>query len=55
MIKIPTLNLIGTEAVINHKKEVPFRLLKKVKSASDGENSSNLIIHGNNLEPVMSA
>lgn len=49
---MPTLNWIGKEAVVNHDKEVPFRLLKKVKSASMGENSQNLIIHGDNLEAL---
>ncbi|MCW1295975.1 MAG: site-specific DNA-methyltransferase [Candidatus Parvarchaeota archaeon] len=49
---MPTLNWIGKEAVVNHDKEVPFRLLKKVKSASVGENSQNLIIHGDNLEAL---
>ena len=49
---LPTLNWIGKEAVVNHDKEVPFRLLKKVKSASVGENSQNLIIHGDNLEAL---
>lgn len=49
---MPTLNWIGKEAVINHDKEVPFRLLKKVKSASVGKDSQNLIIHGDNLEAL---
>lgn len=49
---MPTLNWIGKEQVVNHDKEVPFRLLKKVKSASVGENSQNLIIHGDNLEAL---
>ncbi len=49
---MPVLNWIGKEAVVNHDKEVPFRLLKKVKSASVGENSQNLIIHGDNLEAL---
>ena len=47
---MPTLNWIGKEAVVNHDKEVPFKLLKKIKSASVGESSQNLIIHGDNLE-----
>lgn len=47
---MPTLNWIGKEAVVNHDKEVPFRLLRKVKTNSVGENSQNLIIHGDNLE-----
>ena len=47
---MPTLNWIGKEAVVNHDKEVPFRLLKKIKSTSVGEESQNLIIKGDNLE-----
>jgi len=49
---MPILNWIGKEAVVNHDKEVPFKLLKKVKSASEGEHSQNLIIHGDNLEAL---
>lgn len=49
---MPILNWIGKEAVVNHDKEVPFRLLKKVKSSSLGNNSQNLIIHGDNLEAL---
>lgn len=47
---MPTLNWIGKDAVVNHDKEVPFRLLRKVKSVSVGNNSQNLIIRGDNLE-----
>ena len=47
-----TLNWIGKEAVVSHDKAVPFKLLKKVKSASVGEHSQNLIIHGDNLEAL---
>jgi len=49
---MPSLNWIGKEAVVNHNKEVPFRLLKKIKSASFGDASQNLIIHGDNLEAL---
>lgn len=49
---MPTLNWIGKDAVANHDKEVPFRLLKKVKSASVGNNSQNLILHGDNLQAL---
>src|SRR3990167_1811000 len=49
---MPTLNWIGKEAVVNHDKEVPFRLLRKIKSASVGDNSKNLIIRGDNLEAL---
>src|SRR3990167_4919243 len=49
---MPTLNWIGKETVVNHDKEVPFRLLKKIKSLSVGESSQNLIVHGDNLEAL---
>lgn len=49
---MPILNWIGKDAVVNHDKEVPFRLLKKIKSASVGDNSQNLILHGDNLEAL---
>jgi adenine specific DNA methylase Mod len=47
-----TLNWIGKEAVVNHDKEVPFKLLEKVPSASIGKESKNLVIHGDNLEAL---
>ena len=47
-----SLNSIGKEAVVNHDKEVPFKLLEKVPSASIGKESKNLIIHGDNLEAL---
>lgn len=49
---MPVLNWIGKDAVVNHEKEVPFRLLKKDKSLSVGNDSQNLIIHGDNLEAL---
>lgn len=45
---MPVLDWIGKKQVINHDKEVPFRLLKSVDSLSVGE-SENLIIKGDNL------
>lgn len=47
-----TLNWIGKDAVVNHDKEVPFKLLEKVSSASVGKESQNLIVHGDNLEAL---
>lgn len=47
-----TLNWIGKEAVVNHDKEVPFKLLEKVPAASVGKESKNLVIHGDNLEAL---
>jgi len=48
---MPTLNWIGKEKIVNHDKEVPFRLLKKNKALSLGT-SENLIIEGDNLEAL---
>ena len=48
---MPILNWIGKDAVVNHDKDVPFRLLKKNKSKSVGD-SENLIIEGDNLEAL---
>ncbi len=48
---MPILNWIGKEKIINHDKEVPFRLLKKNKIYSLGK-SENLIIEGDNLEAL---
>ena len=48
---MPLLNWIGKDAVVNHDKDVPFRLLKKNKSKSVGD-SENLIIEGDNLEAL---
>ena len=36
---MPSLNWIGKEAVVNHDKEVPFRLLKKIRARSVGDSS----------------
>jgi len=48
---MPTLNWIGKDKIVNHDKEVPFRLLKKNKKFSLGE-SENLIVEGDNLEAL---
>lgn len=48
---MPILDWIGKKQVINHDKEVPFRLLKRVQSLSVVE-SENLIIKGDNLEAL---
>lgn len=47
-----TLNWIGKEAVVNHDKEVPFKLLEKAPGTSVGRESKNLIVHGDNLEAL---
>lgn len=47
-----TLNWIGKEAVVNHDRAVPFKLLKKINGVSHGEHSQNLVIRGDNLEAL---
>jgi hypothetical protein len=51
-----TLNWIGKEAVVNHHREVPYRLLKGDPKLSVGENggvgSGNLLVQGDNLEAL---
>ena len=49
---MPTLNWIGKDAVVNHHKEVPFRLLKPIDKLSVGADSGNLLIQGDNLEAL---
>lgn len=49
---MPTLNWIGKEKIVNHDKEVPFRLLKKNQKLSLGKSSENLIVEGDNLEAL---
>ena len=46
--RVPTLEWIGKEKVINHHQDVPFRLLEK-KYTYNAESSENMIIHGDNL------
>ncbi len=48
---MPSLNWIGKEKIVNHDKDVPFRLLKKNKKYSLGK-SENLILEGDNLEAL---
>ena len=48
---MPSLNWIGKEKIVNHDKDVPFRLLKKNKKYSLGQ-SENLIVEGDNLEAL---
>lgn len=56
---MPTLNWIGKEKVVNHHRDVPFRVLEHQYgfSADKGESkeptgSGNMIIHGDNLEAL---
>lgn len=56
---MPTLNWIGKDKVINHHREVPFKVLehKYGFNSTDGQvnqptKSGNKIIHGDNLEAL---
>jgi adenine-specific DNA-methyltransferase len=61
---MPTLNWIGKDAVVNHHKEVPFRLLKPIDKLSVGSprlsgegrggEVGNLLVQGDNLEALKS-
>ncbi|HKZ85550.1 MAG TPA: site-specific DNA-methyltransferase [Anaerolineae bacterium] len=50
---MPTLDWIGRSAVVEHHKQVPFRLLKCDPKLSHGDaESGNLLIQGDNLEAL---
>jgi site-specific DNA-methyltransferase (adenine-specific)/adenine-specific DNA-methyltransferase len=47
---VPTLDWIGKKAVLNHHREVPYRLLKCDPKLSVGDpGSGNLLVQGDNL------
>jgi adenine-specific DNA-methyltransferase len=49
---MPTLNWIGKDAVVDHHKQVPFRLLKCNEKLSVGDDSGNLLVQGDNLQAL---
>lgn len=55
---MPTLDWIGKDKVINHHREVPFRILERQYSYDENgkheedNQSGNMIIHGDNLEAL---
>ena len=58
---MPTLNWIGKEKVVNHHRDVPFRVLEhkygftaEKGESSEATGSGNMIIHGDNLEALKS-
>ncbi len=58
---MPTLNWIGKDKVLNHHRDVPFRILEHQYGftaengvQTDPTNSGNKIIHGDNLEALKS-
>ncbi len=49
---MPVLNWIGKEKVINHDKDLPYRVLKPNKELSVNSDSGNILIEGDNLEAL---
>lgn len=53
---MPTLNWMGKEKVVNHHREVPYRVLERVPEKgvldSRGSDRGNMVIHGDNLEAL---
>jgi adenine-specific DNA-methyltransferase len=50
---MPTLNWIGKEAVLEHHKSVPLRLLECDRELSAGDpDAGNLLVQGDNLEAL---
>jgi hypothetical protein len=50
---MPTLDWIGKKAVVNHHREVPYRLLHCDKGHSAGDaDAGNLLVQGDNLHAL---
>jgi adenine-specific DNA-methyltransferase len=50
---MPTLDWIGKKAVVNHHREVPYRLIHCDKDRSIGDpDAGNLLVQGDNLEAL---
>ena len=50
---MPTLNWIGKEAVVDHHRRVPLRLLEYDPALSAGDpDAGNLLVQGDNLEAL---
>lgn len=50
---MPTLDWIGKNAVVNHHREVPYRLVHCDGDLSAGDpDSGNLLVQGDNLEAL---
>lgn len=50
---MPTLDWIGKKAVVNHHRDVPYRLIHCEKDNSVGDpDAGNLLVQGNNLEAL---
>ena len=47
---MPTLDWIGKKAVINHHRDVPYRLLRCDNGLSAGDpDAGNLLVQGDNI------
>jgi adenine-specific DNA-methyltransferase len=50
---MPVLDWIGKKAVVNHHREVPYRLIHCDKDKSVGDpDAGNLLVQGDNLEAL---
>lgn len=50
---MPTLDWIGKHAVVNHHRQVPYRLLQTDEKLSAGDpDAGNLLVQGDNLEAL---
>ncbi len=50
---MPTLDWIGKKAVVNHHRDVPYRLIHCDKDKSVGDpDAGNLLVQGDNLEAL---
>ncbi len=53
---MPTLDWMGKDKVVNHHRDVPYRVLERVPEKgvldSHGSDCGNMIIHGDNLEAL---
>ena len=58
VLHMPTLNWMGKEKVVNHHRDVPYRVLERIPEKgvldSHGSDRGNMIIHGDNLEALKS-
>jgi len=50
---MPSLDWIGKKAVVNHHRDVPYRLINCDESRSGGDrDAGNLLVQGDNLEAL---
>ena len=53
---MPTLEWMGKDKVVNHHRDVPFRVLERIPEKgvldSRGSDCGNMVIHGDNLEAL---